>query len=64
MRRVRAGLDAEHGTGRVLVRQRIPSAGVLKTMVGYSWPGGAQSVSLIYFAAQDERNFFRLVSLH
>ena len=64
MRRVRAGLDGEHGTGRLLVRQRIPGAGVLKTMVGYSWGGGAQSVSLIYFAAQDERNLFRLVSLH
>jgi hypothetical protein len=64
MRRVRASLDAEHGTGRMLVRQRMPSAGVLKTMVGYSWAGGPQSVSLIYFAAQDERNLFRLVSLH
>ena len=57
-------LDAGHGSGRLLVRQRIPGDGVLKTMVGYSWAGGAQSVSLIYFAAQDERNFFRLISLH
>ena len=64
MRRVRARLDAEHGTGRVLVRQRVPGASVLKTMVGYSWAGGAQSVSLIYFSAQDEQNLFRLVSLH
>ena len=64
MRRVRAELDREHGAGRVLVRQRTPGAGVLKTMVGYSWSGGTQSVSLIYFAAQDERNLFRLVSLH
>ena len=64
MRRVRAELDGEHGSGRMLVRQRLPSAGVLKTMVGYSWTGGAQSVSLIYFSAQDEQNLFRLVSLH
>ena len=64
MRRVRAGLDAEHGSGRLLVHQRTPSEGVLKTMVGYSWEGGGQSVSLIYFAAEDEQNLFRLVSLH
>lgn len=64
MRRVRARLDADHGSGRLLVRQRIPSEAVLKTMVGYAWAGGSQSVSLIYFAAQDERNLFRLVSLH
>lgn len=64
MRRVRAGLDAEYGSGRLLVRQRIPGTHVLKTMVGYSWEGGAQSVALIYFAAQDEENLFRLVSLH
>ena len=64
MRRVRAALDAEHGGGRLLVRQRVPSGGVLKTMLGYSWEGGGQSVALIYFAAQDERNLFRLVSLH
>ena len=64
MRRVRAELDGEYGSGRMLVRQRLPSAGVLKTMVGYSWTGGTQSISLIYFSAQDERNLFRLVSLH
>ena len=64
MRRVRAELDGEHGSGRILVRQRLPSDGVLKTMVGYSWTGGNRSVSLIYFSAQDERNLFRLVSLH
>lgn len=64
MRRVRAALDREHGSGRMIVHQRVPGASVLKTMVGYSWAGGARSVSLIYFAAQDERNLFRLVSLH
>lgn len=64
MRRVRAGLDGEYGSGRMLVRQRLPNAGVLKTLVGYFWTGGNQSVSLIYFSAQDERNLFRLVSLH
>ena len=64
MRRARAALDAEYGSGRLLVRQRVPGARVLKTMVGYSWEGGAQSVALIYFAAQDEDNLFRLVSLH
>lgn len=64
MRRVRAELDGEHGSGRMLVRQRLPSAGVLKTMLGYSWSGGAQSVSLIYFSAQDDQNLFRLLSLH
>lgn len=64
MRRVKAGLDAEHGGGRLLVRERTPGAGVLKTMLGYSWTGSAQSVALIYFAAQDEQNLFRLLSLH
>ena len=64
MRQVKAGLDAEHGGGRLLVRERTPSAGVLKTMLGYSWTGGTQSVALIYFAAQDGRNLFRLLSLH
>jgi hypothetical protein len=52
VRRVRAGLDAAHGRGRLLVRQRDPHPGVLKTMLG------------IYFSAQDQRNLFRLVSLH
>ena len=64
MRRVTARLDREHGTGRLLIRQRTPVEGVMKTVVGYSWAGGAQSVSLIYFAAQDERHLFRVVSLH
>ena len=64
MRRVKARLDTEHGGGRLLVRERTPAAGVLRTMLGYSWAGGAQSVALIYFSAQDETNFFRLVSLH
>ncbi len=64
MSRVKAGLDAEHGEGKLLVRERGPIAGVLKTMLGYSWSGGTQSVSLIYFSAQDEQNLFRLVSLH
>ena len=64
MRQVKAGLDAEHGVGRLLVRERTPSAGVLRTMLGYSWTGGTQSVALIYFAAQDEQNLFRLLSIH
>lgn len=64
MRRVKAGLDAEHGEGRLLVRERGPIAGILKTMLGYSWTGGNQSVSLIYFSAQDDQNLFRMVSLH
>ena len=64
MRRVKAGLDAEHGGGKLLVRERTPGAGVLRTMLGYSWTGGTQSVALIYFAAQDEQNLFRLLSLH
>jgi hypothetical protein len=64
MRRVKARLDTEHGGGRLLVRERTPAAGVLRTMLGYSWTGGAKTVALIYFAAQDERNLFRLVSLH
>jgi hypothetical protein len=64
MRRVRAGLDAEHGRGRLLVRQRAPEPRALKTLLGYAWSGSTQSVSLIYFSAQDQSNFFRLVSLH
>lgn len=64
MRRVRAGLDAEHGRSRLLVRQRTPDPGVLKTLLGYAWTGSTHAVSLIYFAAQDQKNLFRLVSLH
>ena len=64
MRRVRAGLDAEHGRGRLLVRERTSEPGVLKAMLGYSWAGRAQSVLLLYFSAQDQGNIFRLVSLH
>lgn len=61
---VRASLVAEHGEGRQLVRERKPDAGVLKTVVGYAWSGRTQSVALIYFSAQDQRNLFRLISLH
>lgn len=64
MRRVREGLDAEHGPGHLLVRQRTPDPGVLKTLLGYSWSGRNQTVSLIYFSAQDQRNLFRMISLH
>jgi len=61
---VRTSLAAEHGEGRLLVRERKPDAGVLKTMLGYAWSGQTQSVALIYFSAQDKRNLFRLISLH
>lgn len=61
---VRAALTAEHSDGMPLIRERKPDAGVLKTMVGYVWPRRTQSVALIYFAAQDQKNLFRLISLH
>ena len=62
---VRAGLAAEHGAGRMLARERtLESNGVLKSTLGYAWSRRAQSVALIYFSAQDERNLFRLISLH
>jgi hypothetical protein len=64
MLEVRASLAAEHGEGRLLVRERKPDAGVLKTTLGYAWSGRTQSVALIYFSAQDKRNLFRLISLH
>ena len=61
---VRAELDGKHGEGRQLIRERKPDAGVLKTMLGYAWSGRTQSVALIYFSVQDQRNLFRLISLH
>ena len=61
---VREALVAEHGEGRLVVRERTPDAGVLKTILGYAWSGRTQSVALIYFSAQDKKNLFRLISLH
>jgi hypothetical protein len=64
MHKVRVGLNAEFGRGRLLVRERTPAPGVMKTMLGYAWGGDGRSVSLIYFSAQDQQNLFRLISIH
>jgi hypothetical protein len=64
MHRVRQGLETNYGAGKQLSRGRALEEDVLQTLVGYAWPVGGKSIQLVYFAAQDEKNAFRMISLH
>lgn len=64
MHRVRTNLDSRYGTGRQVARQRDDKTAVMQTLVGYTWKVSGRLLELVYFAAQDEKNAMRLVSLH
>ena len=63
MHRVRTNLDSRFGTGRQVARKRDDAA-VMQTLVGYTWKVSGRLLELVYFAAQDEKNAVRVVSLH
>jgi hypothetical protein len=64
MHRVRQGLETNYGSGKQITRGRALEEEVLQTLVAYAWPIGGKQIQLMYFAAQDEKNAFRMVSLH
>ena len=64
MHRVRGSLEERYGAGRQIARSKEPNDRVMQTLVGYAWTVGKASIELVYFAAQDGQNAFRMVSLH
>lgn len=64
MRGARRRLEQKYGPATEVARSKAPSRGVLQSVLGFQWDVGRDSIKLFYFAAQDPKNTFRVVSLH
>lgn len=64
MRSTRRRIESKRGPGQELTRQQQTERGIMKTLLGYRWESTGGSIELIYFAAENEKDIFRLISLH
>ena len=63
---LRQRISDHYGEGQQIIRrsEQVGMNGVIQTVTGYKWVAGAANVQLIYFAATDQKNVFRTVSVH
>jgi hypothetical protein len=64
MQSARRSIEEKHGAGKPITRQQDEQRGVMKTLIGHRWESDGRALELYYFAAQDPKNVFRILSLH
>ena len=59
-------IDLRVAEGQQIARkqEQVGVNGVTQTVTGYKWVSGSSNVQLIYFAATDSSNSFRVLSVH
>lgn len=63
---LRQRISEHYGEGQQITRrqEQVGVNGVTQTVTGYKWVSGPSNVQLIYFGATDEKNSFRVLSVH
>jgi hypothetical protein len=63
---LRQRISEHYGEGQQIARrqEQVGVNGVTQTVTGYKWVSGSSNVQLIYFAATDSNNSFRVLSVH
>lgn len=64
MTQVRRRLEQRYGNGQQIIRRTEPEGAVIQTIVGYEWNLNNTAINLIYYAAHDDTNMFRTLSVH
>jgi hypothetical protein len=64
MSQIKEDLDRKYGRGEMLTRSRELAKDVSQTVLGYRWQGREQALDLMFYAAEREPLFFRLLSMH
>lgn len=59
-------ISKTYGEGEPIVRstEKVGSIGVTQTLTGYRWTVGISNMMLVYFAASDNNNSYRTISVH
>ncbi len=59
-------ISKTYGEGEPIARstEKVGSIGVTQTLTGYRWTVGSTNMMLVYFAAKDNSNAFRTISVH
>jgi hypothetical protein len=63
---MRRRITDRYGDGQQIARrtEKVGVNNVTQTVTGYKWVSGGANVQLIYFAATDPQNAYRIVSVH
>jgi hypothetical protein len=63
---MRRRITDRYGDGQQIARrtEKVGVNNVTQTVTGYKWVAGGANVQLIYFAATDPQNAYRIVSVH
>lgn len=64
MGKVRRSIEQRYGAGQQIVRKTEPEGNVTQTLVGYKWNVNNTAIELYFYAAQNDRNVFRTLSVH
>lgn len=64
MGKVRRSIEQRYGPGQQIIRKTEPEGHVMQTIVGYKWNVNNTALELYYYAAENDQNVFRTLSVH
>ncbi|MGV3533572.1 MAG: hypothetical protein ACO1QR_14490 [Chthoniobacteraceae bacterium] len=64
MGKVRRSIEQRYGAGQQIIRKTEPEGHVMQTIVGYKWNVNNTALELYYYAAENDQNVFRTLSVH
>ena len=64
MGKVRRSIEQKYGAGQQIIRKTEPEGHVMQTIVGYKWNVNNTALELYYYAAENDQNVFRTLSVH